>query len=143
MEIKIKNRMKKDIKNKTELKMEIKIKNRMKKINKKGVKNNNKKTTTSKIKLEINMKIRIKINIKSNKYVIRNEFGDENQMQNKRLIITWRLWATIVMTNFLMIFLLFSLYSNCRNFRNNDAMEELLVHRVINRCRIPSAPNFL
>ena len=67
----------------------------MKKINKKGVKNNNKKTTTSKIKLEINMKIRIKINIKCNKYVICNEFGDENQMQNKRLIITWRLWATI------------------------------------------------
>ena len=95
MEIKVKNRMKKDLKNKTELKMEIKIKNRMKKINKKGVKNNNKKTTTSKIKLEINMKIRIKINIKCNKYVICNEFGDENQMQNKRLIITWRLWATI------------------------------------------------
>ena len=42
------------------------------------------------------MKIRIKINIKCNKYVICNEFGDENQMQNKRLIITWRLWAIII-----------------------------------------------
>ena len=46
MEIKIKNRMKKDIKNKTELKMEIKIKNRMKKINKKGVKKQQQKNNS-------------------------------------------------------------------------------------------------